>query len=79
MPKGTYKGQSDAQCPFYRTDDHTKRRIICEGIVDESTLALTYRQKFDYDKQLEVFCCEHYKKCEIYRMLMEAKYDEEEC
>ena len=78
MPKGTYKGQADAQCPFYRSDDCQKKRIICEGIVDRSTLALTYRHRNDYDTQLIVFCCEHYKKCEVYRMLMEAKYDDEE-
>jgi predicted metal-binding transcription factor (methanogenesis marker protein 9) len=41
-------------------------------------LALTFRRRSDYDTQLGVFCCEHYKKCEIYRMLMENKYDEEE-
>ena len=46
--------------------------------MDKSTLALTYSQKIDYDTQLGVFCCEHYKKCEIYRMIMAAKYDEEE-
>lgn len=46
--------------------------------MDKSTLALTYRQREDYDTQLCVFCCEHYKKCEIYRMIMAAKYDEEE-
>lgn len=78
MPSGTFKGKVDSQCPFYRSDDGQKRRIICEGIVPESTLALTFRQRVAYEKQLGVFCCEHYKKCEIYRMLMENKYDEEE-
>ena len=77
MPSGSYKGKADAQCPFYKFDDGQKRRIVCEGIVDKSTLALTYRHRCDYDTQLSVFCCEHYKKCEVYRMLME-KYDEEE-
>ncbi len=78
MPSGSYKGKADAQCPFYRSDDGKKKRIICEGIVDKSTLALTYRRRSDYDTQLCVFCCEHYKNCEVYRMLMENKYDEEE-
>lgn len=78
MPSGTYKGKVDAQCPFYKSDDGQKKRIICEGIVDKSTLALTYRHRTDYNTQLSVFCCEHYKNCEIYRMLMEAKYDDEE-
>lgn len=78
MPSGSYKGKADALCPFYRFDDGQKRRITCEGLVDRSTLALTFRQRADYDTQLGVFCCEHYKRCEIYRMLMEAKYDEED-
>lgn len=75
---GSYKGKTDAQCPFYRFDDFQRRRISCEGIVDKSTLALYFQRKRDYEKQLSVFCCEHYKKCEIYRMLMEAKYDMED-
>lgn len=79
MPSGSYKGKADAQCPFYKFDDGQKKRIVCEGIIDRSTLALTYRHRKDYDTQLCVFCCEHYKKCEVYRMIMEAKYDEEDC
>lgn len=78
MPSGSWKGKHDAKCPFYKFDDEKKRRIICEGIVDESTLALTYRQRIDYDTQLGVFCCEHFKKCEVYRMIMETKYNEYE-
>jgi hypothetical protein len=76
MPSGSYKGKSDAKCPFYKFDDERRKRIVCEGIVDNSTLALTYRQKEDYDTQLCVFCCEHYKKCEVYNMLMQ-KYEED--
>lgn len=77
MPSGSYKGKVDSQCPFYKSDDGQKRRIICEGLVDKSTLALTYRRRNDYETQLSVFCCEHYKKCEVYRMIMEAKYEED--
>jgi hypothetical protein len=76
MPSGSYKGKADAQCPFYKSDDGGKKRIICEGIVDKSTLALTYRRRTDYDTQLGVFCCEHYKKCEIYGVLIQ-KYDDD--
>lgn len=73
---GSFKGKVDAQCPFYKFDDFKKRRISCEGIVDNSTLALYFYRKKDYDTQLNVFCCEHYKKCEIYMMLMQ-KYEED--
>jgi len=62
------------QCPFYRFDDK-KRSITCEGIIDRSHITLSYQNGRDQRKQLEVFCCEHYKKCEIYRMLMRNKYD----
>lgn len=78
MPSGSWKAKHDVECPFYKADDGNQKRILCEGIIDGSTLALTYRLRADYDTQLGVFCCEHYKKCEVYRMLMEAKYNEEE-
>ena len=76
MPSGSYK-QIEVQCPFYKYDDG-KQRITCEGLVDNSSLALIYRNRSDYETQIDVFCCEHYKKCEVYRMLMSAKYDEED-
>ena len=75
MPSGSYK-QIEVKCPFYKYDDG-KRRITCEGIIDDSSLALIYHNKHDYAVQIDTFCCEHYQKCEIYRMLMD-KYDEEE-
>ena len=65
---------SGVQCPFYRFDDK-KRSITCEGIIDRSHITLSYQNGRDQRKQLEVFCCEPYKKCEIYRMLMRDKYD----
>ena len=74
MPSGFKK--ADVQCPFYKYDDG-KRRITCEGIIDDSSLALIYHNKRDYETQFEVFCCKNYKKCEIYAVLMQ-KYDEEE-
>lgn len=78
MTGSSWKGRCDAQCPFFRSDVGKQKRIICEGIVDRSTLALYFDRKKDYETQLRVFCCEYYKRCEIYRMLMESKYDEED-
>lgn len=68
--------EGNVQCPFYRYDEADRHRIVCEGIVDRSTLMLNYTYKKDYRLQLETFCCEHFRKCEVYRMLME-KYREE--
>ena len=79
MPSGSFK-QADVLCPFYKYDDG-KALITCEGLVGEkedSSLALIYHSRKDYETQIDVFCCEHYRKCEVYRMLMATKYSEEE-
>lgn len=75
MSSGSYR-QVYVQCPFYKFDDG-KRRITCEGFIEDSSVALIYHRKADYETQIETFCCEHYTKCEVYRMLID-KYDEEE-
>ena len=76
MPSGSFKGQADAQCPFFKFHEDNKKRIVCEGLVDDSSLALIYRRRKDCYTQLNVFCCEHYKKCEVYSILA-AKYEED--
>lgn len=75
MPSGSYN-QVYVQCPFYKEDDG-KYSIVCEGFGDARYLKQVYRTKAQYNLQISVFCCEHYKKCEVYKLLME-KYDEEE-
>ena len=62
-------------CPFYKRDDG-KRRIVCEGFVENGNIELAYRLESLFRKQMEIFCCKHYQKCEVYRMLME-KYKED--
>ena len=73
MPSGSYK-QVLVGCPFYKWDDG-KRRIVCEGLVDNSSIALVYRNRHDYSIQLETFCCQHWNWCEIHRLLMD-KYED---
>ena len=63
-------------CPFYHQDNARTQRIICEGLIDKSCIALIYQTKQDYRIQLKTFCCKHYENCEIYQMLMQ-KYEEE--
>ena len=74
MPSGSFR-QIDVQCCFYKHDDG-KQRITCEGLVPRSSLSLSYLSKKDFLIQFETFCCKHFDKCEVYRMLME-KYEEE--
>lgn len=75
MPSGSYR-QVDVICPFYKFDDG-KRRITCEGVIDDSSLALIYHNRRDYETQINTFCCKHFRKCEVYRLLMD-KYKEED-
>ena len=75
MSSGSFR-QVDVQCPFYKHDDG-RNRITCEGLVERSSLCLTYHSKNDFLIQFNTFCCEHYKKCEVYGILIE-KYQEEE-
>lgn len=72
MSTGSYR-QVLVQCPFYRKDVPARRQISCEGLVDKSSLSLNYQSKVDYEKQMEIFCCNRYINCEVYRMLM-SKY-----
>ena len=74
MPSGSYR-QVYVRCPFYKSDDG-KSKIICEGIVDESRLTISFGRRDDYETQITVFCSEHYRKCELYRIIKE-KYDDE--
>ena len=62
------------ECLFYKRID--KNSIICEGVAEDSCLITSFRFKKGMDQQMRIFCCEHYKNCEIYRMLMDAKYEE---
>lgn len=63
-------------CPFYQYDESVSKsqRIVCEGIAPDSVIVLSYKFKKDRKIQLETFCCEYFDRCEIYRMLMDAKY-----
>lgn len=76
MATGSFR-QVEVQCPFYKMDDG-RRKISCEGPIDDSRITLTYGQRKDFECQITVFCCKHYKNCEVYRMIVNAKYEEEE-
>lgn len=76
----TSRNDTRVLCPFYQYDENVKkdrvRRIVCEGLIDGSTMVLNYKYKRDFHIQLDTFCCEHFDRCEVYRMLMQ-KYEEE--
>lgn len=77
----TSRNDTRVLCPFYQYDETLKkarvRHIVCEGLIDGSSLVLNYKFKKDFKIQLETFCCKHFARCEIYRMLMDTKYPDE--
>lgn len=75
MSSGSYL-QAYVRCPFYKYDDG-KKRITCEGLLDESSIALIYSKQEDFQIQINTFCCEHYEKCEIHCLLQALKYDDQ--
>lgn len=76
MASGSY-WQVFVQCPFYRQDDG-RSRIHCEWMIDHSTVSINFQRRPDFITQIQTFCCGCYDKCEIYRMLMVNKYEEED-
>lgn len=75
----TSRNDTHVKCPFYQYDEVRKktrvRHIVCEGLVEGSTISLNYKRIRDFRIQMETFCCEHFDRCEVYKMLMQ-KYEE---
>lgn len=65
---------SEMRCPFYRDMDRKGKKILCEGLEDQSNIILAYRKKQMWQRQVNTFCAGRYQACEIYRAITEAKY-----
>jgi hypothetical protein len=62
------------KCPFYIDNGRQGAfwHITCNAPGDADRLKLVYDAKEDAEKQLELYCENGYKYCEVYRMLLEA-------
>ena len=75
----THYSDVAVRCPFYHRNSGPSgtAKICCEGITDDSIIQMVWRttegRRFHYRE----YCCKRYICCEIYRMLMDCKYDEE--
>lgn len=67
--------QADVLCPFFK--NYWRGSIKCEGFMDGCSNTVTFIDKDDHARHMDVFCQKHYKNCEIYRMVMAAKYEED--
>lgn len=62
-------------CPLYKS--RRTNSISCEGLFPRSTIIHQIDRPRDLRTQIDVFCTRHYKKCEIYRAVIAARYMEE--
>lgn len=66
-------GLARIKCPFYKSS--SSNTIKCEGLVEHSSIVLTYESKKERDKQTKIFCENLYDHCEI-NMLLMKKYEQ---
>lgn len=76
MPSGSYR-QVYVKCPFYLYDDGA-RRICCEGIAPETTVATMFHHRSQMQQHMRIFCEDAFTCCELYRAVMAAKYEDED-
>ena len=66
--------KTDVVCPFFQNIKNGTD-IVCESPYEGCTnLTIRHQNKKEMNKQRILFCCNKYKNCEIYRMIIEAKY-----
>lgn len=63
-------------CPFYRNQD--KLNIGCEAPFEGPYLQLRFPNQKEKDRQREIFCECHYKRCEIYRCVLANRYPDKD-
>lgn len=64
------------KCPFFLFGG--RKSVGCEGITEDCFIKLVFKSEDKKKVHEKIFCTERYKNCEIYRMLMREKYEEEE-
>lgn len=65
----------DAACPFFRKS--IGNAVNCEGPFDGAYIRLIIPDKDAMDKHMQNYCNNRYACCEVYRMVMDAKYEDE--
>lgn len=59
----------EVQCPYYHSQN--KYTIRCEGIVPDTTTETHFRTTAGKEKHMEVWCCRHFERCEVYAAISE--------
>lgn len=73
------RGTGYILCPFYRYHDMLRHTIGCEGYTDTCSVITSFDTCGDMTQQMSIFCKANYQRCEVYRMVHAAKYEDEPC
>lgn len=63
------------RCPFYRRE--ARNVVKCEGIVDNSRLAMEFSSNIQKAEWKEMMCNEGYTECPLYKVIIAEQYPEE--
>lgn len=63
----------DAKCPFFCA--HTKDSIICESMIPDSHVRISFAPASKKSLHYTVFCCFKYQNCELHQAIMKT-YEE---
>lgn len=69
---------ADVRCPFYLSDDRTRRQIACEGLMDDMDTISRFKTTALQQKHMGTYCVKHYLRCPIYQNTYNAKYREDD-
>ncbi len=64
----------DSLCPFMR--ESRGKCVECEGPMDEVATMLKFKSLHQLEKHARAYCGGNYRFCEVYRMVMAAKYED---
>lgn len=67
-------GMRDCKCPMMQ--EMRGKCVVCEAPMDGATVSLKFKTARKMEKHAEIYCKENYRYCEVYRMVMAAKYDD---
>ena len=62
-----------ALCPFYRRAE--KQKVICEGLVENSTVHMAFATSTEMDAYKREYCDKAYRMC-LWEQTLEKRYEQ---
>ncbi|MBQ3009755.1 MAG: hypothetical protein IJD81_01040 [Oscillospiraceae bacterium] len=66
--------RADVICPFYCYDSSKEKRIVCEGVLPNTTITQRFSRKKQWEKFIDRYCIHHCNECELFRLILRVKY-----